>query len=183
MGAAAEKITRYTYSDYLCWDDKERWEIIDGEAYSMSPAPLIKHQNIAGNLYVKLKTHRKNPCYTGIAPTDVVFDEENVVQPDVFLVCDKTKITPQNIRGVHDLIIEVISSSTELRDRRDKKNLYERFGVREYIIVFPEREYVERYVLKNKKYRSPEIFNWDETLRLTTVKIDIHLREIFEKEQ
>ncbi len=111
MGAAAEKITRYTYSDYLCWDDKERWEIIDGEAYSMSPAPLIKHQNIAGNLYVKLKTHRKNPCYTGIAPTDVVFDEENV------------------------------------------------------------------------KYRSPEIFNWDETFRLITVKIDIHLREIFEKEQ
>ena len=181
MGEAAEKITGYTYSDYLQWHDKERWEIIDSEAYAMSPAPLIKHQNIASNFHIKLKTHRKNPCYTGIAPTDVVFDEENVVQPDVFVVCDRSKITHQNIQGAPDLIIEVISSSTELRDRREKKNLYERFGVREYIIVFPDREYIERYVLRNKKYRISEIFNWDETIRLATLKIDISLKEIFEK--
>ncbi len=118
---------------------------------------------------------------TGYIHSNVVFDEENVVQPDVFVVCDRSKITPQNIQGAPDLIIEVISSSTELRDRREKKNLYERFGVREYIIVFPDREYIERYVLKYKKYQTPEIFNWDETIRLATLKIDIRLQEIFEK--
>ena len=183
MSLAVRKDKTYTYKEYLTWPEGEGWEIIDGTAYDMTPAPKVKHQNIAGNLYIKIKTHIDNPCYTGISPIDVIFDEQNVVQPDVLVVCDRSKITEDNIKGAPDLIAEVISESTEVKDRREKKNLYERFGVREYILVFPEREYVERYCLKEGKYGGPEIFNWDEVLKLTVFALDIHLWEIFEKEK
>jgi Uma2 family endonuclease len=183
MAFAVKRDKTYTYQTYLTWPDDERWEIIAGTAYDMSPAPLIKHQNITSNFHIKLKTHPGNSCYTGIAPTDVVFDEYNVVQPDVFLVCAKSKITENNIQGPPDLIVEVVSKGTEVKDRREKKNLYERFGVKEYILIFPEREYVERYCLKKGKYGSSEIFNWDENLKITVFEFEINLWEIFEKEK
>lgn len=183
MGQALKKDKRYTYSDYVSWPDDEMWEIVDGEAYCMTPAPKIRHQNIVSNFHISLKKHPNNRCYTAIAPTDVVFDGYNVVQPDVFVVCDKNKITEDNIKGVPDLIVEVISASTELKDKREKKSLYERFGVKEYIIVYPEREYVERYALENNRYGAPELFNWDEVLKLCFFEIEINLWEIFEKER
>ncbi len=182
MAQAIEEEQRYSVADYREWPDDEKWEIIDGVIYDMSPAPRIKHQNIVGNFYVNLKTHPENPCYTGIAPTDVVLDDYSVVQPDVFIVCDGGKITEKNIRGAPDLIVEVASPGTEVKDRREKKRLYERSGVKEYLIVFPEREYVERYVLEGRQYGSPEIFNWDERLSLSIFPIEVKLHEIFEKE-
>ncbi|WP_457755723.1 Uma2 family endonuclease [Thermodesulfatator indicus] len=178
---ASQKEEGFTYQDYLSWPDDERWEIIDGQAYNMSPAPSIKHQNIVGNLYVKLKTHPENPSYTGISPTDVVFDERNVVQPDVFVVCDRDKLKETHVAGAPDVVIEVISPHTEIKDRREKLRLYERFGVQEYVIVYPEREYAEVYRLENGRYHAPEITNWDETLELKTINLKIPLWEIFEK--
>lgn len=181
MGYAIKRDRRYAYADYLRWSDGERWEIIDGAAYDMSPAPRIRHQDIVGNFYVRLKTHPENPCYTGISPTDVVFDPHNVVQPDLFLVCDREKVTENNIKGAPDLIIEVVSPGTEIKDRREKRALYERFGVEEYLIVFPEREYVEYYLLVDGRFQGPELFNWDESLRLRGRGIALDLWEIFEK--
>ncbi len=183
MPLALKNYSRYTYNDYLSWADEERWEIIDGKAYNMSPAPKPKHQNVAGNFHIALKPALKGQCYTGIAPTDIVFDEHNVVQPDVFVVCDKSKITENNIQGAPDLIVEVISPSTELKDKKEKKALYERFGVKEYLLVHPEAEYVEKYILENGKYGIPELLNWDEPLRLYTFGIEINLSEIFEKNE
>ncbi|MCD6294083.1 MAG: Uma2 family endonuclease [Deltaproteobacteria bacterium] len=182
MAQAIKKQRRYSVEDYQEWSDDEKWEIIDGILYDMSPAPRIKHQNIVGNFFLNFKTHPENPCYTGIAPTDVVLDAYSVVQPDVFIVCDGGKITENNIQGAPDLIVEVVSPGTEVKDRREKKRLYEQSGVKEYLIVFPEREYVERYVLEEGQYGSPEIFNWDERLRLSIFPIEVKLDEIFEKE-
>jgi Uma2 family endonuclease len=175
---------KYTYQDYLSWPDEERWEIIDGEAYNMSPAPKVKHQRISRNLTWQFgkQSNKLKGCEFFEAPTDVVFDEFNVVQPDIFIVCGQNKITEENIQGAPDLIIEITSPATELKDRREKLRLYERFGVKEYIIVFLEREYVERYVLADNKYSAPEIFNWDEKLKLKTFDIEINLGEVFEKE-
>jgi Uma2 family endonuclease len=99
------------------------------------------------------------------------------------VVCDRKKITGDNIQGAPDLIIEVTSPATEVKDRREKKNLNERFGVREYIIVFPEGEYAEKYRLREGRYDIPEIFNWDEILKLESSEIDVNLWEIFEKQR
>ncbi len=181
MPVALKKQRRFTYQDYLEWPDDERWELIDGEAYCMSPAPKIIHQRILNNLAYEF-TRQLKRCQHFIAPTDVVLDDFNVVQPDLFVVCSKKKITEDNIQGAPDLVVEITSPATELKDRREKKALYERFGVKEYIIVFPDRRYLERYVLKNKKYGPPEIFNWDETLKLRTFRIELKLHEVFEKE-
>ena len=183
MFQPAIKEEKITVSDYLTWPDEERWEIINGIAYNMSPAPRIRHQDIAGNFFVKLKTNPDNTCFTGIAPMDVILDDFNVIQPDVLLVCDRDKITEKNINGAPDLVIEVISPSTGLKDRREKKNLYERFGVKEYIIVFPESDYVEVYALNDQGNFNPfKLINWDETLHLQTLDIKLNLWEIFDRD-
>jgi Uma2 family endonuclease len=80
-------------------------------------------------------------------PTDVVLSDHDVVQPDVFVVCDERKISDQNIRGAPDLVVEVLSPATAGKDRWEKKHLYERAGVLEYILVDPDGQYVERFVL------------------------------------
>ncbi|HLC15746.1 MAG TPA: Uma2 family endonuclease [Thermodesulfovibrionia bacterium] len=183
MKAAILKEKKYTYQDYLHFPDNERWEIIDGIAYDMSPAPKIKHQRIVSKLDRILgNLVEEHGCTLFIAPTDVVFDNFNVVQPDVFVVCDKSKITVDNIQGAPDLIIEVISKSTSLTDRRDKKKLYEKFGVEEYIMVYPDNNYVERYTLKNWKYEPAESYRWNEIIKLNLFNIEIRLWEIFEKD-
>ncbi len=175
----------YTYSDYLTWPDEERWEIINGEAYDMTPAPGTKHQRLVWNLVRKISNHLEGhkTCQGFSAPTDVILDEHNVVQPDVFVVCDRSKVREKAVKGAPDLVVEVTSPTTELKDKREKKNLYERFGVPEYILVFPEREYIEHYVLEEGKYGVPEILNWDETLRVVTLGMEIDLWELFEKEK
>ncbi len=185
MAITAKKMDKkYTYEDYKKWPDDERWEIIDGVAYNMSPAPKVKHQRISwniGEIFVKAKGKLKG-CTPFSAPTDVVLDEFNVVQPDIFIVCDENKITEDNIKGAPDLIVEIVSPSTAYKDTKIKKDLYERFGVKEYIIVFPDLFIVERYILKDKSYGVPERFNWDETLKLNTFDIEINLWEVFERE-
>jgi len=183
MNQVKSKAQRYRYKDYLTWSDDEKWEIIDGYAYNMTPAPRTRHQIIIGKLFRKLvdKVEEKD-CILFIAPTDVVLDEYNVVQPDLFLVCDKLKITEDNIRGAPDLIIEVTSPATSIKDKREKKDIYERFGVKEYLIVYPEDELVERFVLEGDKFVGPDIFNWDETMRIEGLGLDVFLWEIFEKQ-
>lgn len=177
---------KLTYADYVTWPDDERWELIDGEAYNMTPAPSVRHQKIANNLNILLSTHPKKraECFVGIAPTDVVFSDPDVVQPDVFVVCDEDKITEPNIQGAPDLIIEVISPNTALKDKREKKALYERYGVREYIILDPTDQYVERFVLEEGSvYGKGEIFGPKEILNLVSLEgIEIPLWEVFEVE-
>jgi len=166
MGPTAEKMGNgFTYSDYVHWPEDERWEIIVGEAYAMTPAPSIPHQKMSGylsSLFVQFFKNRE--CQPFHAPTDVVFDEQNIVQPDLLVVCDKNKITEKNIQGAPDLVVEILSPATALKDKRQKKALYERFGVRKYLIFYPMEELVERFVIADGRYSAAEVFGWDETL-------------------
>lgn len=185
MGSTAQKRhAKLTYADYKTWPDDERWEIINGEAYAMTPAPSLKHQAIVTNLTgVFFNFFKSKPCKPFVAPTDVVLDETNVVQPDLLVVCDKNKMTGANIQGAPDLVVEVLSPSSSLKDKREKKALYERFGVREYLLVFPDDALVERYSLVDGKYTTSDILNWDEKLRLSAFpELEINLWEIFDKE-
>ena len=175
----AEK--RYTWQDYLTWPDEERWEVIDGVAYDMSPSPTERHQRIVLNMGSILRTKLgSNPCKVYVAPLDVYLDDFNFVQPDVMIVCNKEKIKDR-IYGPPDMVIEVLSPSTSLKDKRIKRSLYERFGVKEYILVHPEEMFIERYSLVEGKFREPDIFGPQEVLNLISVEgIDISLWEVFE---
>lgn len=114
---------KYTWSDYLTWPAEERWEIIDGVAYNMTPAPSVRHQTVAAKLVSQLEQKLKNKrCKPFIAPVDVVLSEYDIVQPDVFVVCDKSKITEANIQGAPDLVIEILSPATAIKDLREKKH-------------------------------------------------------------
>lgn len=159
MGYAVKKKHggKFTFKDYLTWPEGERWELIDGDAYDTTPAPTPKHQQVVFNFGTLLKAQiRDKSRRTCIAPTDVVLSEHDVVQPDIFVVCGKKKITAENIQGAPDLVLEVLSPSTSIKDKRDKKALYKRFGVEEYIIVYPEDLFIERYRLMGRKYGEPD---------------------------
>ena len=109
MGSPARMLNqKWTYAEYLTWDDDQRWEIIEGVAYAMTPAPSFRHQNVALKIVSRMERFfsGKN-CTPFMAPFDVVIDEMNVVQPDVFVVCDRSKITDANIQGAPDLVIEI----------------------------------------------------------------------------
>jgi len=185
--ALAQKTKKgFTYADYLTWPDDERWELINGDAYNMTPAPTTRHQNIVYNVSFILKSKLLNKsCRPFVAPTDVVLSEYDVVQPDVFVVCDEKKITEANIQGAPDLTVEVLSPATALKDKREKKNLYEKYGVKEYIIVDPAAQYVERFLLEEGGlYGKGGIFGPKEVLPLVSLKkIEIPLWEIFEVEE
>lgn len=185
MGSTAKRIDKkYTYADYLTWPEGERWEIIDGEAYDMTPAPTTTHQRIVQRIGARVELFfTGKPCVPFIAPTDVVLDETSIVQPDVLVVCDRAKITEANIQGAPDLVVEVLSPSTKLKDKREKKALYERFGVQEYLLFHPEDGMVDRYRLVDGRYLSEDVFNWDETLTLATFPdLTLDLWAIFGRE-
>ncbi|NPU98013.1 MAG: Uma2 family endonuclease [Candidatus Omnitrophica bacterium] len=173
---------RYTYQDYCTWPDEERWELIGGIAYDMTPAPTFLHQTVAGNIFRLLgNALQGKSCVPGIAPVDVVLSEEDVVQPDVFVVCDPQKITGQNIQGAPDLVIEVLGPATAKKDHWEKKLLYEKHGVREYLLVEPEALYVMRYILgEDRQFGHYEVFGAREPLPLRSLEgIEIPLWEVF----
>ena len=157
---------RFTYADHRNWPDDERWELIDGEAYAMSPVPTISHQTLAGQLFRQIDEALDGaPCRALISPVDVLLpapDEADdrsttVVQPDILVVCDPAKLTERNVRGAPDWIIEVLSPATARHDHITKRALYERAGVREYWLVHPVDRIVTVYTLNDGQYGGPEI--------------------------
>ncbi len=157
---------RFTYADYLKWPDDERWELIDGEAYAMSPAPTISHQTLVLSIGKQIDDALDGaPCRALIAPVDVLLptpeeaDDHSttVVQPDILVVCNPEKITERNVRGAPDWIIEVLSPATARHDHLTKRALYERAGVREYWLVHPVDRVVTVYTLKDGRFGRPEI--------------------------
>jgi len=182
MPLAQGEKKKLTFHDYLGWPEDERWEIIDGKAYNMTPAPSTLHQRILVRLVGFLeKALHSTPCTVFVAPTDVVLSEEDVVQPDLLIVCDGQKISRSNIQGSPDLIIEITSPASVRKDRREKKALYEQFGVKEYIIIDPEGKFVEQFILENQnRYGVGKIFSFEEDLPLSILsEISIPLREVF----
>jgi Uma2 family endonuclease len=181
---AEKQDTPLTWSDYRSWPDDERWEIIDGVAYAMSPAPSTKHQIVTGNLFSRLmQSLAGKPCRPFIAPTDVKLSDLDVVQPDILVVCDPARITATHIEGAPDLVIEVLSPTTSAKDLRQKKALYERAGVREYLVVDPLEHYAIRFLLGADGYDKGAVFAADEMLVFVTLEgLEVPLWEVLEVE-
>ena len=157
---------RFTYKDYKTWPEGERWELIRGTAWAMSPAPRRQHQTLCGQLYAYLdQFFAGKPCRPYIAPVDVFLPEgdealdetDAVVQPDIFVVCDKSKLIEEGVRGAPDFVIEILSPSTALKDQTEKRMLYEARGVREYWIVNPITMETFIYILKDGTYGLPTV--------------------------
>ena len=164
--AALKNDEHYNYHDYCTWPEDERWELIAGTAYAMSPAPRRMHQRLAGMLFETLaRFFRGKTCQPYISPIDVFFptadealaDIDTVVQPDLLVVCDPAKLIDEGIRGAPDFIIEILSPSSALRDQSEKRRLYEAKGVREYWIVNPDTLETFMYRLRDGAYGLPAV--------------------------
>lgn len=149
---------KYTYADYLSWQLEEMVELIKGKVFRMSPAPGAYHQEISGNLHGIIWTFLKgNTCKVFSAPFDVVLPlPENqqsndkittVVQPDLCVLCDLSKIVDGKCKGAPEWIIEILSKSTANKDLTEKFDLYQRSGVKEYWIVHPHEGTIIPYRL------------------------------------
>jgi Uma2 family endonuclease len=182
LPASARPGERFSWADYQSWPDDERWELIDGIAYAMAPAPSIRHQSIVIALAARLEQQlRGQACRPFVAPTDVKLSETDVVQPDLLAVCDPRKITESHIEGPPDLVVEVLSPSTSAKDLRQKRALYERAGVPEYLIVDPLEQYAIRFLLGADGYDKGTVFASDEQLTFATLEqVSIPLWDLFE---
>ena len=151
---------RYSYADYLTWADDKMRELIDGFIKIMSPAAGTIHQRTCAKLITRLSIaieKKKGKCEVFPAPFDVRLpnngekaDEQiyNVVQPDICVVCDPSKIDERGCIGAPDLVIEIQSFSTAKYDLTQKFDLYEASGVREYWVVFPHEKGIEVFLLQ-----------------------------------
>jgi Uma2 family endonuclease len=144
------------YREYCCFpDDGRRHEIIDGDHY-VNPAPSTYHQTVSRRLqhqlYTQIELTGRGVVYN--APVDVQLTDHDIIQPDLVVVLTSRMqmITPTKIKGVPDLIVEILSPSTASNDATLKKQLYERVGVAEYWIVDPDNHTVEQLVLADGRY-------------------------------
>lgn len=174
----------WTYQDYLKLpNDRNTYQIIGGKLF-MTPAPSSYHQRISRNLEFILWSHVKKNDLGEVfyAPIDAVFSSVNVVQPDiVFISKEKLRIVKEKgIFGSPDLIVEIISPSTSEMDIKLKKDLYQRFGVREYWIVYPEGKKIEVFRLEGGSYKLKGTFLEDDTMESKLFQgLKINLREVF----
>jgi len=159
----------FTYADYLNWQFDEMVELIRGQIFKMSPAPSIYHQAISRQLSLKLFNYfESQTCQAFSAPTDVVFPfnlkdkskAKTVVQPDLFVVCDQSKLDDKACIGAPDWIIEIISPHTAKKDLDYKFSVYEEAGVNEYWTVFPKEKAINIYTFNYEgEYKSIGVFD------------------------
>jgi len=166
MGYALRDQCHYTYADYYSWPEDVRYELVDGTAFMMAPAPSVDHQSLAFEVAVQLRTALEgHPCRVLMSPVDVLLakaDEADdvvttVVQPDVLVVCDAHKVTPRGIRGAPDWVLEVISPASASHDQIVKLAAYERAGVREYWLAHPVDRVLTIYRFDGAAYGRPQI--------------------------
>jgi len=181
-GQTARKQTDYVWNDYVTWNDDGRWEIVGGEAFDMSPAPGVEHQRAVLRLSAALYRHFTGKrCEVFVSPVDVKLSEHDVVQPDIAVVCERSKVKPTHIEGAPSLVVEVLSPSTEMHDRLRKMALYARTGVKEVWLAVPRAALVEVFVLDGATYRLTGTYTKGDKLRSSMFpELNVNLRKAFD---
>lgn len=191
MGPLAQKKDEvFSYGDYLKWDDGERWELIDGVAYNMTPAPSRFHQQVSGELFFQLFSYLRNSsCKLYAAPFDVRLPEGDeaddaittVVQPDISVVCDPSKLDDKGCKGSPDLIVEILSPATARKDLKEKFLRYERAGVREYWIADPSGKTVTVFKRTDAGlFGRPDVYGEEERIKVSIFEdLEIYLQPVF----
>ncbi len=183
---------KYSYADYLTWTFDERIELIKGWIYKMSPAPRRKHQAVSSNLSFEMKKYFIIcNCQIYEAPFDVRLKKnkgsdsevDTVVQPDISVFCDVSKLDDRGAIDAPDLVVEITSDSTMKKDYNEKFNLYEENGVQEYWIVNPDSKSMEIFTKVDDKFESAGVFNVnDGALSVTSVlfpELNVDLVSVF----
>ncbi len=151
----------YTYADYFKWQFEERVELIKGKIFKMSPAPNRFHQKIAGKLYIDMSLFLGNSsCEVYMAPFDVRIPRKSkedkeivtVLQPDICVICDPAKLDSRGCVGAPDIVVEVLSPGNNKKELKNKYDVYEEAGVKEYWLVSPQDQWVRLYTLTDGKF-------------------------------
>jgi len=193
---------KYSYADYLTWLDDKRRELFDGTVSLISQTPNTAHATVRMEIFTEIYNYLKKckcGCKVFAAPFDVRLpknDEKEhkdifftVVQPDICIICDLSKIDKRGCLGAPNMIVEILSPSTAKKDYNTKYDLYERAGVKEYWIVSPEAKYVEIFLLQEDgKYAEGKIYeekdSEDETNLIPVgvlAGLEIDFNEIFSR--
>jgi Uma2 family endonuclease len=179
----------------MTWLDDQARELIHGIIYKMSPAPRLEHARINTRIFRNLDaiiTKHKGKCEIFNAPFDVRFPKygetaddkiDTVVQPDICVVCDLSKLDYRGCCGAPDLIVEILSPSTTKKDVTDKFALYEESGVKEYWIVYPRDKVIQVFLLQEtRQYNEGTIYEWEGKVPVHIFHNNtIDLDDIFEK--
>jgi Uma2 family endonuclease len=180
----------YTYADYLQWKFEERLELFRGKIFKLS-APNTRHQDVSGNLFVPISLFlKKKSCKVFAAPFDVRLPVKNkkkddevttVVQPDICVICDETKLDSRGCCGAPDIIVEILSPGNSKKEIRLKHELYEEAGVKEYWIVNPVEENIVVFILNEEgKFSGLKMYASGDTIQSIAVPgLNINLTEIF----
>lgn len=180
----------YTYADYLQWKIEERIELFKGRILKLS-APNRIHQYVSGALYIKIGVYLQGKkCQVYAAPFDVRLPVQNrkkdnevttVVQPDICVICDETKLDDKGCCGAPDLVIEILSPGNSQKEVRLKFDIYEEAGVKEYWLVHPVEQTLIAYSLYENKFGGGKMYAPGDTLYSTSIQgLSIELNEIFE---
>jgi Uma2 family endonuclease len=157
----------YTYADYFKWQFDERVELIKGKIFEMSPAPNRFHQKIAGDIYRQIGNFLEGKsCEVYTAPFDVRIPRKSksdkeiitVLQPDVCVICDLSKLDKKGCIGAPDIIVEVLSPGNNSKELTKKYEVYEEAGVKEYWVVSPQDQWMRIYTLVDGKFKESPYF-------------------------
>ena len=174
---------RFTYEDYLLLPEERRYEIIDGDLFT-TPTPGPPHQRVVGNLYLRLCRYVEGHHLGEVllAPCDVVVSPTDIVQPDLlFVAVDRASIIGEKfISAAPDLVVEVLSPSTEDRDRTLKTKLYARAGVRELWIADTKEKTIEVFTNSGDGFRREAMFGVGTVLRSALLPgLEFPIAEVF----
>ena len=172
----------WTYADYSGLDDEHRYEIIEGERV-MAPAPSFKHQKIVTRLihFLSNAVYENNAGEIIVAPLDLVLDDDIVLQPDIIFISQENKeiIKDAAVFGAPDLVIEILSPASIYRDTQVKKSIYEKAGVKEYWLVFPDEKVIEIFALTRGKYKLISSAEKAGKVKGTVLAVAVEIKDIF----
>ncbi|GMQ24005.1 Uma2 family endonuclease [Algoriphagus sp. oki45] len=182
----------YSYADYLTWKINDMMELIRGKAYKWAAAaPGMSHQKVSVRLTYLLHEHLKSKkCQVFHAPFDVRLpvksiknkDIDTVLQPDLCVICDESKLDEAGCIGAPDLVVEILSPGNNRKELKLKYEVYEESGVKEYWIIHPNEQTLLIYTLINGKYQPSHLYTSGDEVESKWVEgFRLNLSEIFEK--
>ena len=179
---------KYSYADYLTWKFNERVELYLGKVVKISPAPNLQHQRISGIIFIEIGIFlKKKPCQVFAAPFDVRLPLaksekiDTVVQPDITIICDESKLDKQGCIGAPDIVMEILSPGNTKKEMREKLRIYQDAGIPEYWLIDPEHEFILLYHLDELgKYNSSLPFVEDDIIKSKVLNgFELDVKEVF----